>query len=171
MNRWLLFFLLVFLGISSAFAETDVFGFQNFTWGMTGEQIKGAAPDKVVKLKKRLLNSDDKNSYVEHAIFNYPVGAMKFNVTFNMDPVTQKLRSVNLTKNGSSKVDPLDFELLLVKKYGEPNHRLALQSYNGRDVRWVFKTTRIRFHSLTIGEDTSLNILYESVAASGMGNL
>lgn len=136
-------------------APQDVAGWQNYTWGMTGDQIKKIGGDEI-KQQERWW-PPQRQFYVDFKVPSLHLQDMDFTVQLRMDPKTEKLSDILISDAApaSSHVAPQrdefdKLEALLTQKYGPAQLRTDLDERRGSlfpsvtfTRTWAFPTTSI----------------------------
>ncbi len=166
MYRKTVIVLLVTLFVTSfsypSYANDDVNGWQNFTWGMTAKEIIRKTDGKAKWSNDKEGTDDDDMLYIERI---ESISGLKLEVRFFVHPKTKKLNAVVLGQSGGVKSlnDPKpnwirvykEMYEALISKYGAPTHEFMYG-----DAVWSFKNTVIKYR---VRRDDSGKILYVAV--------
>ena len=112
-------------------APQDIKGWQNYTWGMSGEQINRAGSPDLQKQPRAW--APQRQFYVDYIVPSLTLQGMRFHVWFEMDPTTDALNEIRMIDDapaigqGAPRRREFDeLEALLTQKYGPAQLRTNL---------------------------------------------
>ena len=160
-----LLFSILFIASGRLRAETrptDVFGWENVKWGMTGDEVK-AVFGKDIKVHPPKEDSKE-GVYSDLELTGLTMGGEEFRASLWMDNDTKKLKKIVFVPRG----EPAGFEWAgtfvkleesLVGKYGDPDvEETSNDPGTSAERKWVFPSTLIEMSYMRI-EGTELLLL------------
>ena len=156
-------FLLVPAGTLQAAAKpSDVYGWDNLKWGMTGDEIK-AAFGKDIKVHKPREDASE-GAYSDLELTGLAIGGEQFRASLWMDNGTKKLRKMVFVPTGEQEGFAwaetfIKVEEYLAAKYGDPDtEETSNDPGTSAERKWVFLSTVIELSYMRI-EGTELLLL------------
>ena len=131
--------------------EGDMPGWQNTRWGMLADQVRLAAGAEKVKQTERQTYL---RFYSDMKIPNVPIGRLPFDVIFQMDEQSHRLRQVLVLHQGDPSREPAEATSAtraVLEEWLGP----AAQTGPGDLPAWVFATTTVALNSFHIAGSMS----------------
>ena len=137
--------------------ETDLLGWQNARWGMLADEVLVAVGAARVQRTER---RNYQRFYSTMKIPNVPLGGLSFDVAFQMDEQSHRLRQVLITHQCDPSREPSQeasmTQTVLEERLGKPQ-----PAGTGKTLLWVFPTTTIALDSFHIaGTASTVGVRY-----------
>ncbi len=137
--------------------DADLPGWQNARWGMLANEVLQAVGAERVQ---RTAQQKYQRFYSDMKIPNVPVGGLAFDVIFQMDDQSHRLRQVLILHQCDPSREPTQevdtTRTVLQERFGEPKQTEAKNT-----LLWVFPTTTIALDSFCIaGSMSAVGVRY-----------
>jgi hypothetical protein len=131
--------------------QADLPGWQNTRWGMLADEVAMAAGAERVQ---RTVRQSFQRFYSDMKIPNVPIGQLAFDVIFQMDDQSHRLRQVLVLHQCDPSREPTEeastTRAVLEERFGEPKKAETRDT-----LLWVFPTTTIALDSFCIAGSMS----------------